>query len=345
MGSRVTVVLAVVLLVVVAGCSAFTGGGSDPPDRETVTPVPITNSVTETPTVAGDPPPGVFANGTVDVDRLVAAHERQVANRSYTWEFQYSVDDEEDSPFTEGFTRRVEVGADAFTVEVTDQGMSPNISLYADDVGYLRTVQNNWTEYERVSDPSDHGYYAFTDEVLRRYLIGVDVDVSVVQRGGQTYYRLYSSDFDVPEPLDRFNADVWNYSATLYVTPEGFVRSMAVDFDRDGRTGDERVTARFDYSALDETTVSEPDWVSRVTPTPTPMPETTADSTTTPPAAGPTTASPTADQTTTPPTAGPTTTPPTAEPTTTVPTASPTAVPTATSSATPAGNETGTPTG
>jgi hypothetical protein len=88
--------------------------------------------------------------------------------------------------------------------------------------------------------------------------------------------------------------NVWNYTATAYVTPEGFVRTLVVEYDQANGPSTEHVAIRYDYSAVGATSLDRPDWVSQVTPI-----ETTAAATT---ATTPTTttngATPTTNQTT-----------------------------------------------
>ena len=282
MRSRAGLAVAVTALLVLAGCGTFVGGTSGPESTETVTPVAVTTPAPATPTPSADPPPGVSANGSVDIERLVDAHESYVANRSYTWRFRYTIA-RWNGTLEQNITRQATVGKERFLVEQTNAELARSQSLYVGDVGYLRASYYGETKVERVSRPQDHRSYAFAGDVVARFLTGVSVDVSVVERDGRTYYRLYTDGNDVPRPLNRFSSEAWNYTVTAYVTPQGFVRTVAVDYNRQGRDGNRRITSRYDYSAVGSTTVTEPDWVSRATPTP----ERTAGTATETPTTGP----------------------------------------------------------
>lgn len=281
MNPRVTVGLVLAALVVVAGCSALPGGSSRPEPQDTVTPVPVTTA-TESPTATPrDLPPGVGSDGTVDVSRLIDAHTLFVGTRTYTWTFRY-VAIASDGSVDDAVTRRVVVGPDEYLVDQETPGSGPNQTLYVTDVGYLRTIEDGETRYEREGDPLGHTSYTIVDEVLWRFVPGVGFDVDVVERNGETFYRLHSNDFDVPTRLDRPDVDVRNFSATIYVTSDGFVRTVAAEYDREWRDIYQTVRVRFDYEAVGETTLAEPEWISQVTPTP----QTTAATTTAPPTPG-----------------------------------------------------------
>ena len=321
-----------VALVVLAGCGgAPFGGGSAPTRQETLTPVPISPTGdqprTSTPV---DRPPGVSVVGPVNATRLRVAHESFVAGLTYTWELDFDVQrsPRPDPVFDQGFGRRAVVEGDRFLVEQIGDGSSLEQYLYVDDSGgYLRAVRDNETEHDAVRDPGDVDDYVVSGEVVERFLTGMNPNVTRIQRDGRTYFRLYA-DVGLPPALDRLSTRVRNYRVTVYVTPEGFVRSMVVRYDRSWHDGEESVSIRFDYSAVGETSVEAPDWVEGIsfeTPTPTPetpatpetpTPETLATPTPTPPPVSVTTVGP----------SSPTGTAGTA--TTATDTASPTSVPT-----------------
>ena len=263
MASRAVYVVLVVCLVAASGCSAL--GGSDTEDFETVTPVPVTtvdSTPTPTPATAGSFPPGVSANGTVDVDRLVAAHESTLANGTYRWEFTYRVGGDGGN-YSSNFTRTARVGSDWLLVEQTSPGLSPNQSLFVtNETGYLRSVSRQRTQFDTLQQPRDHRSLAFSGALMKRFLTGVTADVSTVEVDGQTYYRLYASDARVPPELRQEPVTIRNYAVTAYVTPDGFVRSLTVQYERIDSRERDFVTARYHYTDLDEETVERPDWVS-----------------------------------------------------------------------------------
>lgn len=262
--------LAVVVLVVLAGCGAVPfGSGTPEAPAETLTPAPVeTETATGTPTetpVAASPPPGVARNGTVDVDALQDAHSEAVDATSYTWVLQYEANSTDYRLLSQAFTRRVAVAGDRVFAEQFDPGQAENQTLYVEgDAGYLRVDTENETELEPVADPGGHEDYAVGSDVVWRYLAGVNVTVDAVQRGGETYYRLYSADGTQPVSLRGPTSRVSSYSVTAYVRPNGLVQSMSVDYLRYVSDREQRISIRFDYADLGETSVTRPGWVDRV---------------------------------------------------------------------------------
>jgi hypothetical protein len=279
----------VATFVVVAGCSAvpFGAGGQQATPADTVTPVPLTDSgvaETETTTVT-DRPPGVRADGSVDAESLARTHVALIENRSYTWVVEYDTG-RLDSVGAKT-VRRAVVGDDTFFVEQTNPVMVSNTSLYVNETGgFLRVASGRETEYDLLQAPGDPAEYAFAEDAIRRFLGGITVDVTTVDRDGQRYYRLYVSGGPVPPALTESGATIRNYTATAYVTAEGFVRSMAVDYDRVVSGNRSTVTFRYDYSRLGDSDPPEPEWVGdvprRSTPAPSNPGTTTNESTGTP---------------------------------------------------------------
>ncbi len=287
----------VALFVVVAGCSAVPFGAGGPPEQpDTVTPVPVTDSETASDrTVVPPLPPGVRADGQVDATALSRAHRSFLENRSYTWSVRY--DTGADGLTDEEFVRRAVVGNETFLVEQTSPGPDSNTTLYVNGTGgFLRSVAGNDTRYELLQAPGDHTDYAFADEAIGRFLDGPEFDVTLVERGGQTFFRLYAAEGPIPEPLAGDRVAITNFSATAYVTPDGFVRSLAVDYDRHTSGERSHVTFRYDYSLVGDSSPVVPHWTGEVpqrsTPEPAGQGTSTADGSTETPTADGTTETP-----------------------------------------------------
>lgn len=265
----------VVGLVLLSGCSAvsFGDGGQPSAPTETVTPVPITDAErtsTETATRV-DLPPGVHADGSVNAGALSRAHNRSLENQTYTWLVDYDTGEED---FVGGvFTRRAVVGDQSFFVEQVSLGPGANTSLYVNESdGFLRAAEDNGTRYDLLRIPGDVEEYVFAGEAIRRFLGGGTFDVTAIEREGQVYYRLHAADGPVPTTLASSSIVIRNYTATAYVTPDGFVRSLTAEYDRviDGERS--HVSFRYDYSALGESTPTAPSWVGEVRQRTTPEP-------------------------------------------------------------------------
>lgn len=277
--------LAIVGLVVLAGCgTAPLGGGSADTPVETLTPAPVPETETKTKTPTNTPaasPPGV-TNEIVEPSRLRSAHESFLDGRSFEWELTF--DKSGESPFEQNkYTRRAIVAGDRFLIEQRYDTEPLTESLFVDETGgYLRIAAGNETRTESLREPGGAQKYVPTGRLIERYLTGLSLNVSTVERGGETYYRVHTTR-GRPSALDTVGSPgiVTDYEVTAYVTPEGFVTSMVVRYDRTWNDSRQTVFFRFDYSSLGSATLTEPDWVGQVT-TPTPGPEPTESSTATP---------------------------------------------------------------
>lgn len=280
----------VAILLVLAGCSDVSFGGSGPEAApgDTVTPVPVTETeATPNGTDAGDDlPPGVDADGDVDPAVLWASHVSSLGGESYTWTVRF-----ENGGSDGRFVRRALVDGETFRVEQTRPEPGPNTSLYVNESGgFLRSVAGGETSYERLRVAGGPEQYVFADEAVRRFLDGPQFDVTTVERRGETYYRLHAARGAAPAALDGPRAEVTNYTATAYVAPEGFVRTLAVEYDRLVRGHRARVSLRFDYSDVGSTAPVPPEWVSNVSERTTPVPTDRLDDGTPAPPSTPTSA-------------------------------------------------------
>lgn len=265
----------VAALLVLAGCGGLSFGAGDGPATppETLTPVPVSSpGATSTPI---ERPPGVSLVGIVDARRLREAHEAFLAGRSYRFTLDYDLTgpDRSGPPYEQGFRRRAVVEPGRFLVWQTDDGRPVNQSLFVNESGgYLRVVEGNVTRSETLARPGPSEDYVPSGQIIQRFLAGMAPNVTRIERGGRTYYRLYDST-GLPPALEQQAAVIYNYSVTAYVTPEGFVRSMTVTFERSWDVGQEHVSIRFYYEAVGSTSVERPAWVADLplaTPTPTP---------------------------------------------------------------------------
>jgi len=271
-------------LVVLAGCGALPGGLASETSTPTLTPVPVTeppDTPTETETSTRvDLPPGVGGDGAVNLTRLVAAHEAFVADRSYAWQYRHRLSSDATDAYQLNATRQVRVSDARYFVEERNSGYVLNRSLYVDGgVGHLRSERDAENESVVVSNPGDHRSYASAGDVLSRYLGDQAVDLAVVDRNGQTYYRLHSTEvpggFTDREAVKNIWNYVRNYTVTAYVTPDGFVQTLVVSYELvDSGNREASVFVRYDYTDVGSATVERPVWVT-TTPTPTANPPST----------------------------------------------------------------------
>ncbi|MFB6139112.1 MAG: hypothetical protein ABEJ26_01595 [Halosimplex sp.] len=286
-------VLAAVLL---AGCNvAPFGGAGGPTDTERLTAVPVTtDEPPATVSVDGPRPDWLAPDGTVRVDVLRRGHRDAIADVSYTWTFRMHRDERGAVMGGNEIVRRVRTNGTATMVEQDGATLTSNPPIYVTrvtdytyrGVGFRRVAAAQYvdgtTAVRRVAtsdstqvtrvDAAARETYAFTPEVLDRYLGGgVTVEASVARADGQRLYRLYVPPGDPPTTLNRSAGPasrVWNYTATAYVTGEGFVRTLVVGYDQRSATQNHRVSIRMEYGRVGSTAVERPEWAAPSTQTP-----------------------------------------------------------------------------
>lgn len=261
--------LLVVLLISLAGCGS---GLTDGPE-ETVTPADVPEVTPNNEQHRGDVVPGV-ANGEIrDVDLLARSHIDAVRNRSYVWREQRSVDDDpmDGSAFV-GYRQFARVESSYvyyFWSRRSQVRIGPylrhlaNYTEYGD--GERRHIRYRFpasAEHEYAQDSrvraAEHRYIGQeAGSSVRRYLDFDRASVEPTTVDGRRHYRIEGRTADLPgvDPID-------NYTATALVSQTGFVRSLEASYLTTQLNETREVTYTFEYDRVNETTVSEPDWVS-----------------------------------------------------------------------------------
>ncbi len=247
----------VALAVVLAGCA----GLADRETRETerLTPVPVGDGATAG-TAVPEPvpeellPPGVAATGDVDTARLARAHGRALDNRTYT--LRYRRTERSPTGVSENITRVVYHGSDRTLVRnyASRTGLNRSWFLTERD-GYRRTASADGTTVAEVALRRGDGRFVQPGSLLTQALSGRNASVSTVRDGGRRFVRLYVPPGPRPPPTRLFR--VRQFTATAYVAPDGYVRSLDVAFTT--RRND--VTFRFEYVDVGSTRVTVPEWV------------------------------------------------------------------------------------
>jgi hypothetical protein len=263
-----------VLVVALAGCSALSGGsgGATPPSTETVTPMPLP---TDTPVETLSPPPGLAPNGSVAPGALLRAHYAALDGRSFTWRLDYRRSVEASGPpesaaasnaTVDVAERRLRVAANG-SYHLTRRMTGTNGgAVYADDTGtYVLSGRANGSAYRSAGGELDYRHYLRTAQTLGRYFSVEWATLSTVERDGRTYYRIHVT--HPPQTLVDGHAKqtITDYAATAYVTRDGLIRALAVEYEY--RLGDDRVTVslRSEFRAVGATTVTRPEWVAELT--------------------------------------------------------------------------------
>jgi len=276
------VVLAVCLVVVVAGCSVPFGGAGAPSPTPSPTP-------TAAPTATATPPPapgevGLAADGVVEPLTLRDAHAAALRDRSYTLvrtvtvrgpdgrvlvdERKRVATDRWRDRFVWNHTRRVTSDVPPW-VRAVYGGAERERAFSNGSVTVVETVDGGDRAVARYRDRGDNGsrftgsYRDFTGRtVVVNTFLQVDTRVTDVDRtGGTVRYRLAAADGPHDLRFDTgYDVDARVLSLSAVVERSGLVR--AVDLQYVLSHDDERVVVRERLRIADvgTTTVDRPAW-------------------------------------------------------------------------------------
>lgn len=259
--------LLLVALVVLAGCSLPTDGGTATPDRVTAAPVP---EATARPGVLA---PGVTEAGVTDPGRLAAAHARTLEATSYT------VNQTLVQRWTNGTLRSRYVTVARFGAEPgrfdarleqvdreNGQLRTRRVHRYGDgERVYIATTEGNDTDYRLLRypdgaprDPTDVYLRNLTNVLaVERVFTLVPTDTTgTFTENGTRFVRVESTAPTTILPLR-------NVTVTATVAESGVIRSYRVRYDVT-REGELRATVALRYSNVGTTAVTDPPWLDRV---------------------------------------------------------------------------------
>lgn len=259
------------ILVVLAGCSGLGVGGGPAPPAETVTPVAV---ATETPTAtatesAGERTFAWLVEGGLDLATLRERHVRTLGNRSFTLVRTRRATGTAGAPdaITATYERRATVANDTtyarYRVGTRHDGV---VRTYVDPTGLYRRVDHangsvsTGTAGSLADDARAH-FAGLTGTLVDIFVIPGATDVGFTDRGGTTYARLFST--TPPEYLLAVNADytVRNYTATVWIHPDGYVRSVYYEYTLLDPGVRVDVAVRYSYEDVGSVTLDRPEWV------------------------------------------------------------------------------------
>ncbi|PSQ48799.1 hypothetical protein BRD15_04720 [Halobacteriales archaeon SW_6_65_15] len=276
-------VLAVCVLLVLAGCSAAPGndGGAaaettEGDDAETETEATDRDSTGSD----ADLPPGLSTDGVTDAAALAAAHEEALAGQSYTYDREVRVVAANGTEVG-GWSQHVQVGADRleFNHTQTGEGLSVSGTDIEDSQVYTDGSVTFWKAdafRDGFRREPGRGFAAETfssEQLLADAVNAAETRVTEVEPEGDsddgmgdgTWYRVRAENGSETLTYDAPNGTVaveaTNVTATAVVAPSGFVRNVTYEFDfvRGNVSGHRTMTVR--YSGVGETTVEVPAWV------------------------------------------------------------------------------------
>lgn len=261
------------LLVVVAVAAAAVGPADVARQQPATVPAdvgPVAGSPSTTPSPTPDPyPPGLSADGVGNLTRLADAHVTAVRNRQYTLDVVFVGPPEADGFENWSSVRwRLWVGsAHNFRINATyrHEDRSPRwleFGVYADGVNLYRRVETpNETAYDaRPAGSSDAtSYVFFTRSLLMQYLDTPSTSVNRVvdEETGTVRYRVVAE--GTPSGM---RTEIQGYRALAWVTPDGRVSSLSVEYTADVGGQLRAVRMGFEYLTYGDADVEQPSWLS-----------------------------------------------------------------------------------
>jgi hypothetical protein len=265
----------VAVLVVLAGCNGLVPGSTDAtaetPQR-TLTPVPV-----ETPagTPTSTPEPATFAwlvdDGAPDMDALFDRHTQTLGNRSFTFH-QRRRTSGATGPVATEYDNRVAVANDTTYTRRDATSASDQVVLtFIDPSGVYRRVESPDGSAQTMAVRGGAANARQRFAVLTASIVGLlfvteDTRADTTERDGVRYARLFSR--TPPEYLvsiyDDYN--MTDFSATVWVHPDGYVRTFHYEFTLVNGTRRIQVDERYFYTAVGNTTVERPAWAEGLDP-------------------------------------------------------------------------------
>lgn len=265
--------LMVVALLLSAGCSGFTGGGSadrDPYEVPSPTPSPTptpTVTTTEFGTGVETVAPGIGADGISSVLDAVTAHTRGLNGVGFR------VNQTTVLKYRNGTTARTtrmaaEVARNGTKHIVREDGSTVRSVFLGDGGGYVRTVTDEAVTYARenesdfVIDPNSPIRFDLTykAKMYRYYRAMSNVSVGPAEREGEA--RIATDDVDANYVDILVRGDVTNVSVEIVVTADGIVKRFRTRYTLHRNGSVYRVEDLITFSGVGETTVAPPEWVA-----------------------------------------------------------------------------------
>jgi hypothetical protein len=272
-----TSTVAIALVVLLSGCSAFTGG-SEPTQTLTPADAPATTSY----------PPGIDASGVVSPDALADAHGERDDNVSYTLVSNRTVTYENGSIRSELRTRIALAVNRSYLTTISTAGPEGPVLLgrppaaatyWSDGETYARQfTRDGTTTYNTFSPPDQYtgtwqfwartvafgGRSGYAGQTIRRTFTAIPTTLEGREAtANTTLYRLTgtdatSTDFAAPE-IDT----VENLTFDAVVDRDGLVRRIHYRFDGRIDGTPVQVERTIAYRNVGNTTVGKPAWLSR----------------------------------------------------------------------------------
>jgi hypothetical protein len=276
--------LAVAGCLLLAGCSVGLPSGESTA-TSTLTPVPVPEEqgagATGEAEIAAPRPvdgdrimPGLRTEGVADPAALAGLHGRHLADRPYTRADSRTVVDANGTLRATRTDLLVAAGGVPFLAERSavstprydvTSAFSEATVYHDGGRAYYRAVEDEVNYGTDTIPPGEVVPDRTGRAAVRELLSAFEWEVRRVEIGGQPHYRLESTAFVDPEPLDDavLLSDPRNATARLLVAADGRVDRYRLEYETtyDDRTVGVTETAR--WSNVGETTVPPPNWIGR----------------------------------------------------------------------------------
>ncbi|MCG1003392.1 MULTISPECIES: hypothetical protein [Halobacterium] len=248
MSNRVAA-LAVVVLVLLAGCSGGLSGGDGSTDGASSDLPPVAEQ-----SWAND-------NETVDYERLQEQHANALSNAtSYEYTQGSATEDGVES------NTRLAVDREASTVlletsTARDQSERVQHTYVADGVAYSQSGTDGDYQYSSQNVTDEQFQRLVTQTSQLRTTGGVFDALNFEYAGTEDgAYRFEADDIASSEETSFNASNVVESSATLVVDEDGYVRTLSLTLTVDQGDGERTASLEFSTSGVNETSVEEPSW-------------------------------------------------------------------------------------
>ena len=253
--------LVVIGLLLVAGCGGLIGPGQVGTSTPTLTPAPP---------LSADPPPGVSATGVTNVTVLAAAHGAALGDRSFTHRSRFRVVDEEGTVYGENITMRVAADGRVVStrrVEWSNRASVPSLATrtdlyYANGTTFTRGTDSG-VSYDHVQAPMEPDGLREVQRLRELYIAGRHWTVTETHVEGARGYTLVTTDVALtalrPSSFVRSPRDV---RLRVTVTAAGQLVDWRLTYVVDFAGGPAQATRTARLSAVGETSVVQPEWLS-----------------------------------------------------------------------------------
>lgn len=250
-------VLAVVGLVLLAGCNGLIGGPADGPDgadgADTTDGGATTDAGDGSDGSASEYPPGYTKDGPESLSLALQHHYSAIRPHPYTSEFVSNRGTE-----FRGSVRAA--GGESGTAHATfvEEG-APTRDLYLEDgTTYRRVNRPGNVTYGAVNSTYDNFRFQLTGPTLQ-WLMHVRWNhVGTSEEADRTLHRYKTTGINDSNEAAPDPARVSNLDGTLVVDEQGVIH----EFSLTANVGEGSIQYRYAVSDIDDTEVSPPDWLS-----------------------------------------------------------------------------------